>query len=212
MEHRVDEVEARILGSLIEKSLTTPELYPLTLNALVNACNQKNSREPVMSLDHAAVEAGVKSLVAKGFVAQRYEPGGRAAKFGHRVEVLLNSENPKIVGLVCVLLLRGPQTVGELKSRTERLCVFESVAEVEALLSELAGRSEVEKLPRQPGQKESRFRQLYSAPAPEHAAAAAPQADPQAAPPAAADRIGELERRIRALEERLAKLEAPKPS
>lgn len=207
-------VEARILGSLIEKSLTTPELYPLSLNALVNACNQKSSREPVMTLDFAAVEQGLSSLREKGLIAQRYEPGGRAAKYGHRVEVLLNSENPKEIGLICALLLRGPQTLGELKTRTERLCQFADVAELEGLLQELSARVDgpiVGRLPRQPGQKEARFQQLF---APTEIAAAAPvmpaaaAATPALTPAASPDRLTALESRVSALESALQALAA----
>lgn len=208
------DVEGRILGSLIEKSLTTPELYPLSLNALVNACNQKSSREPVMTLDHGAVEQGVKTLVEKGYAAQRYEPGGRAAKYGHRAEVLLNTENPKIVGLVCALLLRGPQTLGELKTRTERLCEFASVQEVDQLLQELASRVDgpiVARAARQPGQKETRWRQLFT-PAPAEAPSAAPgPVLPDSPPPRAGDRLEALEKRVSELEARLARLEPEPP-
>lgn len=205
----LSEVDARILGSLVEKSLTTPELYPLTLNALVNACNQKSSRDPVMDLDYAAVEGGLKTLIAAGFAAQRYEPGGRAARYGHRAEVLLATEDAKVIGLIATLLLRGPQTVGELKTRSERLCTFESTAEVDALLQQLAARPDgaiVERMPRQPGQKEARWRHLFTPAAPEHAAPASAASD--APPPAAEDRYAALERRVAELERRLAVIEA----
>jgi uncharacterized protein YceH (UPF0502 family) len=214
MDILLTEAEARVLGSLVEKSLTTPELYPLTLNALVNACNQKSSREPVMSLDYAAVEDAVKSLVAKGYAAQRYEPGGRTAKYGHRAEVLLATEDAQAIGLVCVLLLRGPQTVGELKTRTERLCSFADLPELDRKLQELAARADgpiVERLPRQPGQKETRWRQLLTAAGQAAPAAAEPVSAPKPAapPPQAADRVAALEARVAELERRLAALEKP---
>ena len=203
---QLDEIEARVLGCLVEKSLTTPELYPLTMNALVNACNQKSSREPVMSLDFPTVERALKSLMERGFAGHVYEQGARSAKYTHRIEVLLATEDPKVIGLVCVLLLRGPQTVGELKTRTERLCAFASIQEVDAALQALASRVDgpiVAKAPRQPGQKEARYRHLFT-----------PQAEPPPAPPAApaADRVAALEQRVAALEERLAALEARLPS
>lgn len=209
MPTELTDVEARVLGSLVEKSLTTPELYPMTLNALVNACNQKTSREPVMSLDYGEVERGVNSLVEKGFAARRYEPGGRAAKFGHRIEVLLGSEDPKTIGVIAALLLRGPQTVGELKTRTERLCAFESPAEVEALLQQLASRPDggiVARAARQPGQKEARYRQLFTTELP---VGAPPVAEPPQPHPA--DRVAELEKRVEELEARVASLEARLP-
>src|SRR5579862_5868119 len=103
MNDPLNDIEVRVLGSLIEKSLTTPELYPLTLNSLLNACNQKTSRDPVMNLGLSEVEAAANSLTEKGFAARRYEPGARAAKYGHRVEVLLNTEDPKIIAAICVL-------------------------------------------------------------------------------------------------------------
>jgi uncharacterized protein YceH (UPF0502 family) len=209
MPTELTDVEARVLGSLVEKSLTTPELYPLTLNALVNACNQKTSREPVMSLDYSEVEQGVNSLIEKGFAARRYEPGGRAAKFGHRIEVLLGSEDPKIIALVAVLLLRGPQTLGELKTRTERLCAFESAAEIDALLQQLAARADggiVSRAARLPGQKEARYRQLFTTELP---VGAPPVAEPPQPHPA--DRAAALEKRVEDLESRLAALEARLP-
>src|SRR5579883_323913 len=168
MPAQLDAIEARVLGCLVEKSLTTPELYPLTLNALVNACNQKSSREPMMTLDFNAAQAGVNSLIEKGFAARRYEPGGRTEKYGHRIEVLLGSEDPQAIGAICVLLLRGPQTTGELKTRTERLCQFASIADVEALLQRLSTLGSgpiVARLPRQTGQKEARWKELFTGPA-----------------------------------------------
>jgi len=200
----LDEVEARVLGALVEKSLTTPDLYPLTLNGLINACNQKTSRDPVMSLDAATAGRGLHSLIGKSLAGRLHEPGGRVPKFMHHIEFLLNTEDAKTVGAICVLLLRGPQTPGEIKTRTDRLCEFTSSAEVESLLQDLAARPEpfVVQLPRQPGQKEARYRHLFSG-AP---AAAAPIAAGASAP---ADRISLLEKRVEALEAIVASL-APK--
>lgn len=200
MIEQITAVEARILGSLVEKSLTTPELYPLTLNSLVSACNQKSSREPVMNLGHAEVEKTLTSLIDRKFAARIHEPGARAAKYSHHIEVLLCSEDPKVVGVICVLLLRGAQTLGEIKSRTERLCRFAGIAEVAALLQELANRVDgpiVGRAPRRPGQKEARFQQLFTGEAP------IPDSEPAAAavqPGLELDRMTRLEARVAALE------------
>lgn len=210
MPTELNEVEARVLGCLIEKSFTTPELYPLTLNALVNACNQKSSREPVMTLEEATVAAGLHSLIEKTLAGRLHEPGSRVPKFMHHAEmVLTGTDTDKPVALMGVLLLRGPQTSGELKTRTERMAQFSSPAEVESLLQDLANRPEplVAKLPKGPGQKEARWRQLWSG-----GAAPAPSAAPVAvgAPPAT-NRLDELEKRVAALEEAVARLSAPAP-
>jgi hypothetical protein len=199
MAAQLNDIEARILGSLIEKSLTTPDQYPLSYNSLVLACNQKTSREPVMDLNEESVGAGLHTLSQADLVERVHEPGSRVPKFRHCAQNLLQSSEPKTVGLICVLLLRGPQTPGELKARMERLCTFESTSEVESLLEALGGQADpfVAKLPRQPGKKEARYRHLFSGgPAP---AAAAPE-------PAAPDRLAELEQRVAALEARLQAL------
>ncbi|MFA6003850.1 MAG: YceH family protein [Elusimicrobiota bacterium] len=199
-------VEARILGALVEKSLTTPELYPLSLNSLVNACNQKSSRDPVMSLGHAEVEKALVSLIDRKFAARIHEPGARAAKYSHHIEVLLCSEDPKAIGVMCVLLLRGAQTLGEIKSRTERLCQFASTAEVDALLQELANRVDgaiVARAPRQPGQKEARFQQLFTGAAPVPAPAPEPPVAVMSKPVPEIDRVSQLEERVKALEAEL---------
>ena len=196
----LNEIEARVLGALIEKSLTTPESYPLTLNSLVLACNQKTSRDPVMNLEEPAVAAGLHSLIERSLAGRLHEPGSRVPKFMHHAEILIGGADPKAVATLCVLLLRGPQTAGEIKTRTERMCEFAGSSEVESLLQDISLRPEpwTVKLPRQAGQKEARWRQLFSG----GAAASAPVA---AAPPAlvakAPDRVAELERRVAALEE-----------
>ncbi|MDD5627491.1 MAG: YceH family protein [Elusimicrobia bacterium] len=210
MTERLSPVEARVLGSLVEKSLTTPELYPLTLNSLVAACNQKTSRDPVMSLGHSEVEKVLSGLVERKFAGRIHERGARAAKYSHRIDALLASEDPKAVAAVTVLLLRGAQTPGEIKTRGERLHRFESTAEVEALMAELAGRLDgpvVARLPRQPGQKESRYRELFTEEAP--AVTEVPQPRPQAAPAPepGPDRVALLEERVSALESALRELQ-----
>lgn len=197
---QLDAVEARVLGSLVEKSLTTREQYPLTFNALLNACNQKSSREPVMNLDTDTLGRAVQSLVEKKLVERVQAPGDRVPKFRHDIHKLVNSDDPRLIGAVTVLLLRGPQTPGEIKGRTERLCEFSGTAEVEALMQELSSRAEdplTARLPRQPGQKESRYYHLFSGAAGQPAAAQPAQAP---AAPAQPDRLAELERRVAELE------------
>ncbi len=207
MPEQLTPIESRILGSLVEKSLTTPELYPLTLNSLVNACNQKTSRDPVMTLGHAEVEKAVNGLVEKKFAGRIHEAGSRAAKYSHHIDALLCTEDLKTIGAICILFLRGPQTPGEIKGRTERLCKFESTAEVEALMTELSNRVDgaiISRLPRQPGQKEARYRQLYvdASPPSEPEAPAATPADPQP------DRLTSLETRVKDIETIIQQLQA----
>jgi uncharacterized protein len=213
-------IEARVLGSLVEKSLTTPDLYPLSLNSLLNACNQKSSRDPVMTLDETAVARALASLREKSLAYPRSEAGNRTPKFGHHIENLLKGGSAKEVGAMCVLLLRGPQTPGEIKTRTDRMCEFESVAEVVTVLDELGQRPDgplVVRLPRQSGQKEARYRHTFfdeaAVTVPQAGAgeprpkgrAAVPSAPPAAKPP---DRLARLEERIKLLEERLRVLES----
>jgi len=196
---QLDAVEARALGSLVEKSLTTREQYPLTFNSLLNACNQKTSREPVMELDTDTLGRAVQSLVTKGLVERVQAPGDRVPKFRHDMHKLLNSDDPKLIGTITVLLLRGPQTPGEIKGRTDRLCEFTGTAEVEGLLQELSARAEdplVARMPRQAGQKENRYYHLFSGAAQPAPAEAAPVPGAAAGP----DRLGLLEKRVEALE------------
>lgn len=201
----LNDIEARVLGALVEKSLTTPESYPLSLNSLVLACNQKTSRDPVMSLEEPVVARGLHSLIERSLAGRLHEPGSRVPKFMHHAEILLDGADAKTISTICVLLLRGPQTAGEIKTRTDRLCEFASGAEVEALLQDMSLRAEpwVAKLPRQAGQKEPRWRQLFTTGAPATPAAATPAA---AAPAPAADRVAELEKRVAALEEAMKRL------
>ena len=161
-------LEARIIGSLIEKEITTPDQYPLSLNALVNACNQKSNREPVMELDEAQVQEIIDGLVKKHMVSEKTAFGSRVTKYRHR---FCNSEfgvltlTPQELGILCVLLLRGAQTPGELRTRTSRLCRFDDVQGVEAVLDRLMERDDgpfVARLAREPGKRESRYVQLFS--------------------------------------------------
>ena len=159
-------VEARVLGSLVEKQIATPDYYPLSLNALVNACNQLTNREPVMALDEATVVRALDGLREKRLATLFAGAEARVAKYKHTLgdRLLLT---PAEIALLCTLLLRGPQTVGELRTRCERLYAFESLAEVEEVLVGLAGRTPaplVARLPRAPGTKEARFAHLFSGP------------------------------------------------
>ena len=160
--------EARVIGCLIEKEITTPEQYPLSLNALTNACNQKSNRDPVLDLDDATVQQTLDQLGKKYLVSEETGYGSRVAKYRHR---FCNTEygtlkfSPQELGIVCELLLRGPQTPGELRSRASRLCALKEVAEVEAVLDRLIQREDgpyVVRLPREPGRRESRYAHLFS--------------------------------------------------
>lgn len=160
----LSDVEIRVVAVLLEKEKTTPEYYPLTLNALTNACNQKSSREPVMNLDQTVVIRALYSLKDKNFVLEKHEENSRVAKYAHRFDNIMSAtEQEKAV--LCILMLRGPQTAGEIKIRSERLANFVSPAEVETILQALSVRADgpyVERLAKQPGQKECRFRHLFS--------------------------------------------------
>jgi uncharacterized protein YceH (UPF0502 family) len=156
-------VETRILGALMEKQSTTPEYYPLSLNALINACNQKSNREPVMDLDENAVRDGLQCLREKRLAGPTSSADSRVTKYEHRMQEVFNftrGEN----ALVCVLLLRGPQTPGELRSRTERMHRFEELSDVQSALQRLVQRTPplAGVLPRQPGTKEARYTHLFS--------------------------------------------------
>ena len=156
-------VETRILGCLLEKERTTPENYPLSLNSLTSACNQTTAREPVVSFDEKTVENGANSLREKKLATVVFGAGSRVQKYRHNLLDHFDLDRREIA-LLCVLLLRGAQTPGELRSRTERLHSFSSLAEVEACLDELARGDAplVRMLPARPGQKEKRFVQLLS--------------------------------------------------
>jgi hypothetical protein len=156
--------EARILGCLIEKERTTPEYYPLTINALVAACNQKTNRHPVVEHDEATVERTLHSLDARGLIGLTRASGGRATKYVHRAGDLYEIDDDQLA-VLAVLLLRGPQTPGELRSRTERyFAENQPLDAVDVILNDLMGRAEplVERLSREPGQKEHRFRTLVT--------------------------------------------------
>jgi len=155
----LDTIEVRVLGSLLEKDLATPEYYPLSLNALINACNQKTNRLPILALDEGTVVNALQSLKKKRLVGQ--SDTSRVPKYWHDF-IKQNNLIRLEAALLCLLLLRGPQTAGELRGRTERLCAFENPEEVLRYLDNLAEIGFVRKLPRQPGQKEQRFAHLLS--------------------------------------------------
>jgi len=206
------ELEARVIGALIEKSIATPDQYPLSLNALTNACNQKNNRDPVMSLDERTVQGVLDSLAVRALVVDRSGPGDRVRKYRH---LFCNTEfgslkfSPPELAIVCELLLRGAQTPGELRSRAGRLCRFSDVGEVEACLETLARREDgpfVAQLERQPGRRDARYAQLFSSDAP-----AARDELPKArepAPPlgAPSDRLSRLEQEVGRLALEVAEL------
>jgi uncharacterized protein len=161
MEWQLDPVEARVLGALMEKEVATPEYYPLSLNALVNACNQKSNREPVVSYDDDTVEVALESLRAKGLALRSTGRDSRVPKHGQRFTETFNLGRRE-AAVICVLLLRGPQTPGELRGRTERLYTFDGLEAVEDTLRRLAEIGFVKQLPRQPGYKEQRWAHLLS--------------------------------------------------
>lgn len=163
MDILLNEVEARIVGCLIEKEATTPEYYPLTLNALVAACNQKSNRFPVVEYDEKAVSQALEDLREKNIVYVFYGSTSRVPKYKHILPKILEIDRHE-VAIICVLLLRGFQTIGELRERTQRIYEFESLDEVHQALDELMKRDEplIIELPKQPGQKESRYAHLLS--------------------------------------------------
>ena len=180
----LDPVEARVIGALIEKQMTTPQQYPLTLNALVAACNQSSSRNPVVSYDDATVDSALGRLKEKRLLRFVYPSHGRSVtRYRQVLEEVLPLE-PRQLALVAVLVLRGPQTLGELRTRTERMAEFSSLEEVEDELDDLASRDEplVTRLPREPGRKEMRYAQLLAG----DTGAVAPPAEAYVAPPAPA--------------------------
>ena len=197
-------IEVRIVGCLIEKQLTTPESYPLTLNAVQLACNQKTSREPLMNLESGEVGRYLRSLEGRQLV--HLQMGSRADRWEQRCDKQLELVKPQTV-LLGLLMLRGPQTLNELLTRSNRMYDFDDVAEIQHQLERLIGRGLAMLLPRQTGQREDRYMHLLGEPADlESLLASRPSGRNEAAAPNE-DRLVELEARIAALEERLARLE-----
>ena len=162
-ELNLTEVEVRVLGALIEKDITTPDYYPLSLNALVNACNQKNNRDPVMTLDEESVRLALTSLQERRMAGPAGGADSRVTKYEHRLQEVFNFDRRE-TALICVLLLRGPQTPGELRGRSERMYRFETLEDVQSALQRLMEREPplARVLARQPGTKESRYMHLFS--------------------------------------------------
>lgn len=164
MEIILSAIDVRIIGALIEKEITTPEYYPLTLNALTNACNQKSNRYPVMNLDEKTVVRLLEELrFDHKLIWQISTAGSRVAKYKHNISVI-DDFSPQEIALLCELFLRGPQTLGELRTHTARLCGFENLDEVEGLLQKLVDRDTgpyVQKLPRETGRRENRYAHLF---------------------------------------------------
>ncbi|HEY9432220.1 MAG TPA: DUF480 domain-containing protein [Blastocatellia bacterium] len=208
MNATLNEYELRALGAMVEKHIATPDYYPMTLNALVNACNQKNHRDPVVSYDETIVAKALDSLRGKNLAYVFHGSEARAPKYGHlfpKAFDLSEAETP----LMCVLILRGPQTSGELRSRTQHLRSFGSLAEVETLLQELSLREEplIVKLPRQPGSRESRFAHLLGGPVEMEQSEAPPHLAPSVLQRHSEnDKIAKLEEEIASLRMELSDL------
>jgi uncharacterized protein YceH (UPF0502 family) len=208
-----DAVEIRVLGCLIEKQRTTPDVYPLSLNALRIACNQSTNRDPVVSYDDATIRGALERLSRKRWARLASGPGSRAVKYRHLLDEALGLEPPS-TALLCVLMLRGPQTAGELKQRSERLYPFASLDEIVETLDALGSRGLATRLPRRPGQKEERYAQLLGGEPEEESAAESPSSTPAATASAeAADsRLAVVEERLSRLEQEVAALRERLPS
>lgn len=205
----LNEAECRVLGALVEKEATTPEYYPLSLNALVNACNQKSNRDPVMNLDEAEVREALHSLDGQSLVRSVSPADSRVTKYEHRLQEAFNFYRHE-TAILCLLLLRGPQTPGELRSRSERMHSFDDLTAVQLSLQHLMKREPplVKPLPRQPGTKETRYAHLLSGDVlqaePESRASAAPAASAEHA--LDGDRVRKLEEEIAVLKNEIAEL------
>jgi uncharacterized protein YceH (UPF0502 family) len=196
----LDAVQVRVLGCLIEKQRTTPDAYPLSLNGLRLACNQTTNRDPVVEYDEPTIREAIAALSRKGWVRLASGAGSRAVKYRHLLDRELDVSAADLA-VLAVLLLRGPQTPGELKQRTERLHAFEGLEDVETTLMSLVERELVARQGRRPGQKEERFAQLLG-----ESGTSIEAASTYPAEPARLDRIGELELRVERLEQSLRAL------
>lgn len=207
----LDAAEARVLGSLVEKEITTPDYYPLSLNTLVNACNQSSNRDPIVAYGEPTVMRALETLRDRKLAFLFEGAANRVAKYGHKFAETFGLSRPE-TAVLCVLMLRGPQTVGEIRGRTGRLHEFSGLGEVEATLQGLAARSPqplVAKLPRQAGCKESRYAHLLAG-RPE---AGPPETTPAPAPaiaidPPEGDKLARLEQEVASLRRELAEMKA----
>jgi hypothetical protein len=201
-----DAVEIRVVGCLLEKQRTTPDAYPLSLNALRLACNQATNREPVVEYDETTVVEALRRLALRGWTRLTSGAGSRARKYRHLLSDALGLDDAEL-SVLAVLMLRGPQTPGELKQRTERLHGFADLAEVHGALDRLIERGHVERLPRRPGQKEERYRQLLGG---EEAAAGTVAENEDSAAPSLGDedegRLDRLERELGELRDEVREL------
>ena len=195
----LDDFEVRVLAVLIEKAFVTPDTYPLSVNALVTGCNQLTGREPVMSLSESTVLAALDRLTERGLVSQRHQAGARVAKWEHQIR-LRHSLTPPMQAVLAILMLRGPQTVGEIRARCERMHTFASPADVEEVLERLDDKQLAMQLPKAPGTKEARYAHLLSGEAaiPQHAF----DADAGGGAPRGI-RVGELEEEVRRLRQQI---------
>jgi len=208
--------EARVLGCLVEKQITTPEQYPLSLNAITNACNQKSNRDPVLELSEPEVQALIDTLSRKHLVLERSGFGSRVPKYQQRfcnTEFSVLQFTAQERAIVCELLLRGPQTPGELRSRAARMAEFDDAAQVEAALEALAARESgplVQKLAREPGRRESRYAHLFSGPIVEAArgdsSTSAPSASGSSQEAIVLERLTAMEEEVRRLRQEVAQL------
>jgi uncharacterized protein YceH (UPF0502 family) len=203
---QLNPLEVRVLGSLMEKEITTPDYYPLSLNALVNACNQKSNRDPVMDVDESAVREALYSLGEKGLAGPVSSAESRVTKYEHRMQEVFNFTRRESA-IVCVLLLRGPQTPGELRGRTERLFSFDDLADVQSTLQRLVQHDPplAKMLARQPGTKEARYVHLLAGDA-EAWDTAQPSAAAGSGSLAGSEQISMLEEAVARLEQELAAL------
>jgi uncharacterized protein len=217
----LDQIQLRVLGALIEKEITTPENYPLSLNALLNACNQRSSRDPVLDLDEEQVRQALHTLEDQGLTAPNRD--ARVTKYEHRIRTVLNLRRDE-TALLCLLLLRGPQTPGELRSRADRMFSFDDLSAVTAALDRLAARPApsaedlnatgplVTLLPRQPGAREARYAHLLGDNPPaasSHELSAPYQAIPPSTLAHLEAEIAQLRLTVQSLEQRVAQLESP---
>ena len=200
-----DPVELRVLGCLLEKQRTTPDQYPLSLNALRLACNQSTNRDPIVEYDEREIHEALQRLARRGWTRLASGAGSRAAKYRQLFDEALGLGGDE-VAVLCVLMLRGPQTPGELNQRTGRLHPFTGLAEIHETLDRLAERELVERLPRRPGQKEERYRHLLGGDDALHAETRATDTDTYAAPAPSPTASPGLEARVAALEAEVAEL------